>query len=306
MTRLQKLLSVSAVLLLAACSGGMPGFSTIKVGSELEALNGAQAIGSPFTKHLTEEYRAYANQEFDEYDHADSLHFARKGLATAAGETVMPEVLDDWDLDRPHITEMSSARAQLVDVLENGGRDIAAQLAAVAQARFDCWVEEQEEDWQTQVTHCRNEFYNALRELQTLVEPEPYVEPAPAPVTVAEEPVRTPVPLEQALFLVFFDWDKSDLTGGANDVIDAIVKEVMSRDDVNKIKINGHTDSSGGDRYNDKLSKKRAEAVRDALVARGIDPTMVVVEASGEKDLLVKTADNVREPANRRAQISLE
>lgn len=305
MTRLQKLLSVSAVLLLAACSGGMPGFSTIKVGSELEALNNAQAIGSPFTKHLTAEYKAYANQEFEEYDHADSLHFARKGLATAAGETVMPEVLDDWDLDRPHIVEMSSARAQLVDVLENGGRDIAAQLAAVAQARFDCWVEEQEEDWQAQVAHCRNEFYNALRELQTLVEPEPYVEPAPAPVTVSE-PVRTPVPLDQALFLVFFDWDKSDLTSGANDVIDAIVKEVMSRDDVNAIKINGHTDSSGSDRYNDKLSKKRAESVRDALVARGIDPTMVVIDASGEKDLLVKTADNVREPANRRAQISLE
>ncbi|MDF3025525.1 MAG: OmpA/MotB domain protein, partial [Alphaproteobacteria bacterium] len=68
----------------------------------------------------------------------------------------------------------------------------------------------------------------------------------------------------------------------------------------------GHTDSSGSTNYNEKLSVKRANAVRDGLIARGLSAEMVRVESRGESDLLVKTADNVREPANRRAQITLE
>ena len=68
----------------------------------------------------------------------------------------------------------------------------------------------------------------------------------------------------------------------------------------------GHTDSSGSTRYNDKLSKRRANSVKDGLVARGVPAEWIREESRGESDLLVKTADNVREPANRRAQITLE
>ncbi|TVQ83425.1 MAG: OmpA family protein [Micavibrio sp.] len=301
-------LSLAAVFLVAGCSDPrswrIPSVGSLKPSNELEKLNSVQAVGAPFTRYLFEEYRDYANFRHEHRDYADALHFARKGIAAAYGETVMPEVLDDWDLNRGHLQEMVPARAQLVDVLENGGRDVAARLAARAQARFDCWVEQQEEDWHGEIPHCRREFYAALRELQTLVVPEPYVEPEP-PVTV-QQPVREPVPLDQAMFIVFFDWDKSVLTQSALDVLDAIADEVKSREDVTRIKIVGHTDSSGSRAYNQRLSMRRGNAVRDALAERGVDPSKLVVEGRGQEDLLVKTADNVREPANRRAQISLE
>ena len=115
-----------------------------------------------------------------------------------------------------------------------------------------------------------------------------------------------PVKLEEALFIVFFDWDKSNLSGNAEEVVDAVVAEISKRGDVSSIVITGHTDSSGPKGYNEKLSLRRSGSVKKALIARGIDADMIRTEAKGESDLLVQTDDNVREPANRRVQISLE
>lgn len=283
------------VLAIAACSGASSN-------STVDALNKAQAVGSPFTKVLASEYRDYANgRQQQALDYADAIHFARKGLASASGVVVMPETLDDWDLSDRNIVELSKGRADLVDALENGGRELAPDKAAVAQARFDCWAEQQEENWKADVP-CKAAFWNALKDLQNALAiktPEP-----PAPI--AELPPAEPVPVEQAMFIVFFDWDKFNITAGANDVLDAVAQEIKNRQDVRGLNIVGHTDSSGSENYNSKLSMKRANAVRDGLIARGIPASMVAVEGRGESDLLVKTADGVREPANRRAQITLE
>ncbi len=70
-----------------------------------------------------------------------------------------------------------------------------------------------------------------------------------------------------------------------------------------KIHVVGHTDSSGSPAYNQKLSIRRADAVKKALVAKGIPATAVTTEGKGESQLLVQTGPNVREPSNRRAQI---
>lgn len=299
MKLVNRFFAIMGVLALAACSD-------IGSNSSVDALNKAQAVGSPFTKHLAAEYRDYANNEQKKMmDYADALHFARKGLAAASGVVVMPETLDDWDLGDKNLVEMATARAALVDALENGGREIASDKAAVAQARFDCWAEQQEEKW-TATVPCKGQFYDALKALQDVVgsKPAPAADDLMAPVT--EMPKGEAVPVEQAMFIVFFDWDKHNISAGANDVLDAVAQEIKNRTDVKGIVIVGHTDSSGSTQYNDKLSMKRANAVKDGLVSRGVSDTLVRVEARGESDLLVKTPDNVREPANRRAQITLE
>lgn len=294
-----RVLSVAAVLLLAACSGA-------NSNSTVQALNKAQAVGSPFTKALAGEYRKYANaQEKETMDFADAVHFARKGLAAASGVVVMPETLDDWDLSDKNIVEMTTARGALVDALENGGRDVAAETAALAQAKFDCWAEQQEENWNANVP-CKAAFYDALKKLQGVVgaAPAPAAEAFPAPVT--EMPKGDAVPVEQAMFIVFFDFDKSTITAGANDVLDAVAQEINNRKDVKGLVVVGHTDTSGGVEYNKKLSMKRANAVKDGLASRGVDVSKIRVEGRGKSELLVQTPDGVREPANRRAQITLE
>lgn len=300
MNGFNKFIAVLGVLVVSACTGASSNTS-------VDALNKAQAVGSPFTKALSAEYRDYANgKQNKSLDYADALHFARKGLAAASGVVVMPEVLDDWDLSDKNIVELTTGRADLVSALENGGREMASDKAAVAQAKFDCWAEQQEENWGADVP-CKNQFYTALKALQDVVgaKPAPAVaDEFMAPVT--EMPKGDQVAIEQAMFIVFFDWDRHVISAGANDVLDAVAQEVKNRKDVKGIVIVGHTDSSGSTAYNGKLSMKRANAVKDGLVARGVAENLVRVEARGESDLLVKTADDVREPANRRAQITLE
>jgi len=298
----QTLIALAAVLSVTACA-------QLQSSSTVDALNRAQPSGSPFTKSLAAEYRDFANNaQKNAMDYADALHFARKGLASADGVIVMPETLDDWDLSDKNIVEMTSARNDLVDALENGGREAASQQAAVAQASFDCWAEQQEENWEANVP-CKAKFYDALKALQAVVGSTPAAPVAAAdqfPSPVTEMPKGEQTSVQQAMFVVFFDWDKYNLTGGANDVLDAVAQELKGRQDVKGVVIVGHTDTSGGTKYNEKLSMRRASAVRDGLVARGIAASVVRTEGHGEMDLLVKTNDNVREPANRRAQITLE
>jgi OOP family OmpA-OmpF porin len=177
--------------------------------------------------------------------------------------------------------------------------------AAIAQARFDCWIEQQEENWQNDdISTCKNDFFSSLetleQQLQTIAQPE---EPPVEPVQV--EPSE-PMEIEDAVYLVFFDFDKAMVTNEGQSIIDAVVDEMNNREDVETINVVGHTDRAGPQSYNQKLAMRRANAVMEALVSRGVDPGKIRVESRGESDPIVETADDIREPANRRVSISFE
>lgn len=200
------------MLVLAGCTA----FSSF---SEVEALNDAKPVGSPFTQALAAEYRTYANSELkDMFDYPDALHFARKGLAAAAGDTVLPEPVADWNLSETSIQELSAARGRLIVAYDLGARETAPALSARAQAKFDCWIEQQEETWGTaNVPACKNEFLKALSELEAgLSPPAPQAEQAPLDYGVD---ASAPMEAANAMYLVFFDWDKSNLGSGALSVL---------------------------------------------------------------------------------------
>ncbi|PJB70510.1 MAG: OmpA family protein [Alphaproteobacteria bacterium CG_4_9_14_3_um_filter_47_13] len=300
MNKLRGLVLAICVLALGACTN-------FKTHSEIEALNEIQAVGSPFTQHLADEYRAFANRELNEMlDYPDALHFARKGLAAAAGEVVMPEPISDWNLLPQHMEELSTARGRLIVAFDLGAREILPQQSAVAQARFDCWIEQQEENWQTNdIMACKNQFMDAIAALEGAVQPLQAPEPEPMPAPVELPVAAAPMTPDDAMYLVFFDFDKSEIGAGGQNVLDAVAQEVQSRN-LNSVTIIGHTDSAGPKTYNNKLAMRRANATRDALITRGVNASLLRVEGKGEDELLVQTADGVREPANRRAQITFE
>lgn len=287
-------------LVLTACSlvllGGCTVFDSF---SEVDALNETQAIGSPFTQALADEYRIFSNRELREmFDYPDALHFARKGLAAASGEAVMPEPVTDWNLEEPYIQELSAARGRLVVAFDLGAREIAPVEAAHAQAMFDCWIEQQEENWQdNDIINCKNEYESAINKLEGMLQP-----PPPEPVM---EAAPEPMAPEDAVYLVFFNWDSKELGSGALNVLDAVAQEV-AKNPPSQINIIGHADTSGPQDYNQKLAFSRANQVRDALVQRGVNANILMVDSRGENELLVETPDNVREPANRRVNISFE
>jgi len=123
--------------------------------------------------------------------------------------------------------------------------------------------------------------------------------PAPPPV-----PVAPAVRSEARTYLVFFDWDRADLTDRARQII-AEAAQATTRTQVTRIEVAGHTDSSGTAQYNQGLSDRRAQNVAAELVRLGVPRAAIDVQGFGQSRPLVQTAQGVREPQNRRVEIIL-
>jgi iron complex outermembrane receptor protein len=114
-------------------------------------------------------------------------------------------------------------------------------------------------------------------------------------------PVQAPAPAPRS-YLVFFDFNKSDLTSQATEIVDTAAKNAGPAK-VTQLTVTGHTDTVGSDAYNMRLSRRRAESVAAQLEKDGIAGSEIEIVAKGKRDLLVPTKDGVREPQNRRVQI---
>lgn len=102
--------------------------------------------------------------------------------------------------------------------------------------------------------------------------------------------------------MVFFEFDSARLTPEATSILQQAV-EKFRQGGSPSIQVEGHADRAGTDQYNEGLSKRRAEAVRNYLQRQGIPANNISVQAFGESRPLVQTADGVREPQNRRVEI---
>jgi OOP family OmpA-OmpF porin len=120
-----------------------------------------------------------------------------------------------------------------------------------------------------------------------------------APVPAAPLPAAD---LGAKTFLVFFDWDKANLTARS----EAIVRDAATysqRTQYTRIDVDGNTDTSGTPSYNMGLSERRARVVAAELVRDGVPQSAIAMHAYGDTKLLVPTGPNVREPQNRRVEI---
>jgi opacity protein-like surface antigen len=118
--------------------------------------------------------------------------------------------------------------------------------------------------------------------------------PAPAPMPVVDMGAKT--------FLVFFDWDRADLTSRAEGIVhDAASYSTHSQ--YTRIDVDGNTDTSGTPQYNMGLSERRARVVAAELVRDGVPQNVISMHAFGDTKLLVPTGPGVREPQNRRVEI---
>jgi OmpA-OmpF porin, OOP family len=125
--------------------------------------------------------------------------------------------------------------------------------------------------------------------------------PAPAPVVA---PAPAPAPAPARTFLVFFDWDRADLTDRARQIIAEAATNARTVSST-RIEVSGHADRTGAAAYNQRLSVRRAEAVAAELVRRGINRSEITIQGFGFERPLVPTAQGVREPQNRRVEIVL-
>ena len=139
----------------------------------------------------------------------------------------------------------------------------------------------------------------------TAVIPEPIPVPVPVPVP-APVPVPVPVPApvcEKGPYIVFFDWDKSDITPEAATILDSAVTAYANCASV-PIMLAGYADRSGSVTYNQALSERRNAAVTAYLSDHGIPGGAITSQGFGESNNRVPTADGVRELQNRRVEIT--
>jgi outer membrane protein OmpA-like peptidoglycan-associated protein len=133
--------------------------------------------------------------------------------------------------------------------------------------------------------------------------PEPIPEPVPPPPPPQEPVPEAKPPCVAGPFMVFFDWDRDEITPQASAILDNAASAYQTCGQA-QVMIAGHADRSGSDQYNVGLSQRRAANARSYLAGRGIPDGVMTTEAFGESRPLVETADGVREPQNRRVEIT--
>ncbi len=110
------------------------------------------------------------------------------------------------------------------------------------------------------------------------------------------------LPPPPAHFTLYFYEGSTNLMPASQPQLQAIFDEVRRRPGA-EVQVTGHTDTLGTEEDNDRLSRARAEEIRNRLIADGLGADMTSAVGRGERELLEKTADEVRDPINRRVEI---
>lgn len=273
--------AVAGMFVLAGCTG-----------QELYKAQLVEPQGSEFNQNLYHGYVGLSEAEYAEGDYRDSDAFANRAIMVAQGGKIGPEEIDARGLPSDHVAELTEARSRLMAALDSGAADADPTRAAEAQVYFDCWMQEQEENWQPEdITRCRDNFYAALDDLQV-------AEAESAPVVMKPKP-------QSVRFIVYFDTDKYNIDSEDERII-AEAKAAAEKLGNPIVKISGNTDTVGAAEYNQKLSEMRAQAVVKVLEAGNTPVRAMVTEAHGEMQPAVATGDETAEQRNRRVEIILE
>lgn len=272
-----------AVAALTGCGGG-----------GLRDARTMKPAGSAFDKGLYAGYVGLAESEYREGDYMDADAFARRASAAARGEAPAPEKIAMRRLPEKNAGELAAARGRLTAALAKGAAAKAPGHASRAQVMFDCWMQEQEENFQqVDVARCRTEFFAAMAQAEAAIEP------APAPKMAKPAPEKM-----RRQFVVYFRLDSAALTPTTRKRIMAAAAEAR-RVGAKRVYVSGFADTTGTDRYNLALSEERAAAVADALVKDGVSSKIVGTGAFGEGILSVETKDGILMPDNRRVTIDV-
>ena len=279
MKQTSMILTVTMVAMVAGCAG-----------MELQKAEKQTPAGSNFQNDLYDGYIDLSSSEYAEGDYRDSDYFARKAMTSGSGEAVQPTMIEARDLPSDKQDVLTTSRLRLMAAMAAGAANKAPVDAARAQVMFDCWMQEQEENFQLDdIEACRTGFYEALNMAEAAVAPEP-VAAAPAPLPEAQT------------FALYFNTDDYEVGQTAQTVLSE-VRAAASKMDGAQITVVGFTDTVGASEYNTELSERRAEAVAQALADAAAQK--ITTLSYGQYNQAVPTGDGVDELLNRRVEITV-
>ncbi len=277
------ILGLSAPLLTACAEQGRMADTWIQQNIYQEpyaAAKAAEPKGSEFNRQLHAGYLALAATERAEYDWSDSAAFSRKALAAADDQDVAPDSLYDRKVPVDSRDDLSTARDDLMALLQKGARAKAPATAAEAQVSFDCWMQEQEENRQpADIAACRERFKIAVGQVKTAMG-----QPSGAQI-------------------VYFKTGSADL---AKAQLEKLMKAAaLAKGTSYKVLVSGHTDSAGSDEKNEMLSAARAKMVADLLISSGVKAEQIEAAHYGAARPAVETKAGMAEAKNRRVEVRI-
>jgi len=278
MKTVTRLLLGTAAIALAGCTQ-LPGSSlgaTFGAERYLKADHGGDGT---FTGTLAQEYTELGRRAaFQNVRWRNSTAYIAKARQAESGVEPAPWAPEQLGIGGDAATEYQSVVATI-----NENKGVRPVACARAQAMWDQYLEA-----------LRNEAVGAR--CITVADARPMLDEALAACRGA--------PAGPENFIVYFGFDRTNLTDRARQTLDEVVAAVNAMG-TTALSVVGHADTVGSARYNQGLSERRARRVANALVDRGIPAGNMTLAGRGERQLARPTGDNVREPLNRRVEITL-
>lgn len=128
--------------------------------------------------------------------------------------------------------------------------------------------------------------------------------PEPAPIAAAPEPMPEPAPAPEPVKCTpqmdtitvgaekLFGFDKANIKDEGKEALNEAAAKIKANPEIKVVIVTGHTDRIGSDAYNQKLSERRANQVKDYLAAQGVDPSIIEAVGKGESEPVVQCTGN--------------
>ena len=270
-------------LMLGASALAMAGCSNLP-GASLGATFGAERYlkgehgGDDFNGSLAREYSEVGRRAaFNDTLWLNSTAYIAKAQQAESGVTPAP-----WMPSELGVNGDASAMYDDVVAKINANKDARPAACARAQAMWDQYLEA------LRGAAAGSKFCISVEDAKAML----------------DEALAACAPAGPVNFIVYFGFDKSNLTDVARATVDEVVAAVQKMG-TSALSLVGHADTMGSTEYNQALSERRARRVADALMERGVPAGAMTLAGRSELELAVPTADNVKEPLNRRVEITL-
>lgn len=269
----------------------------------LQELRHTKPQGNNFQNALARLYMDFADSEEKDYDWQNSWYFADKGLLAVYGKETAPEELKNWNLPKTELANLKKARADLIAALTPSAMAKNPEVAAKAQFYFDCWVEQQEENWQSDdIAYCRDNFMQNLAKLggdtkktgkkldiksnkDSKASAKIAVKKAGDSVKkIADKTEKESAAPTTISFVLFFEQGSSEITPASEVTIGKAASPLASKDNYAVVIINKSKDQQN----NMELSLERIAAVKERLKAFGVKEDAVYSEDKKQIDSKVK------------------
>ena len=282
----------------------------------IEKLKSTSNNNNQFSQALSNAYLEFALYEMNEmHDEIDSSYFAEKGYKARIGQEVLPELINNWDIDIVFLDKVNNKRKELISTLSSNRAKGFPILSARTQLGFDCWLEQLEESWQKDhIKKCYDMMNTGLETLsqsninhnRDIVEKTIIKKKNIKKVITEKEEIKeikNIVNVDDKLkFEIYFAHNMYKLNNDIKYSIKKIYDNYIGTNNFT-IEVIGHTDRSGSEQYNITLSKLRANSVKKYLKSLGIMEERISTFYFGEKKPKIITKDGIKEKINRRVEI---